>query len=77
MKFNKDKYEVLHLGKKNQMHKHRMGENCLGSSTAEKVLRVVVDHNHNISQQCDAVAKKQTQFSVALTEAQQASHGRR
>ena len=58
MNFNGEKCKVLHLGRKNQMHHYRMGETCLGSSTCEKDLGVLVDHTLNMSQQCDLVAKK-------------------
>ncbi|XP_065442239.1 dynein axonemal assembly factor 11 isoform X1 [Chrysemys picta bellii] len=58
MKFNKDKFKVLHLGRKNQFHTYRMGRDCLGRSTAERDLGVIVDHKLNMSQQHDAVAKK-------------------
>ena len=49
---------VLHLGRKNQMHHYRMGKTCLGSSMCEKDLGVLVGHMLNMSQQCDLVAKK-------------------
>ncbi|CAM4409115.1 unnamed protein product [Caretta caretta] len=58
MKLIKDKCKVLHLWKKNQIHKDRMGDNWLVSSTAEKDLVVVVDPSLNMGQQCDVVAKK-------------------
>ena len=48
MNFNRDKCKVLHLGRKNQMHKY----------TCEKDLGVLVDHKLNMSQQCNAAAKK-------------------
>uniref|UniRef100_A0A8C3I6M2 Reverse transcriptase domain-containing protein n=1 Tax=Chrysemys picta bellii TaxID=8478 RepID=A0A8C3I6M2_CHRPI len=58
MKFNKDKCKVLHLGRNNQFHTYRMGRDCLGRRMAERDLGVIVDHKLNMSQQCDAVAKK-------------------
>uniref|UniRef100_K7F118 Reverse transcriptase domain-containing protein n=1 Tax=Pelodiscus sinensis TaxID=13735 RepID=K7F118_PELSI len=58
MKFNKDKCKVLHLGRNNQFHTYRMGSDCLGRSTAERDLGVIVDHKLHMSQQCDVVAKK-------------------
>uniref|UniRef100_K7F0X6 Reverse transcriptase domain-containing protein n=1 Tax=Pelodiscus sinensis TaxID=13735 RepID=K7F0X6_PELSI len=58
MKFNKDKCKVLHLGRNNQFHKYRMGSDCLGRSMAERDLGVTVNHKLNMSEQCDAVAKK-------------------
>uniref|UniRef100_K7EZH6 Reverse transcriptase domain-containing protein n=1 Tax=Pelodiscus sinensis TaxID=13735 RepID=K7EZH6_PELSI len=58
MKFIEDKCKVLHLGRNNQFHTYRMGSDCLGRSTEERDLGVIVDHMLNMSQQRNAVSKK-------------------
>uniref|UniRef100_A0A803TJS6 Reverse transcriptase domain-containing protein n=1 Tax=Anolis carolinensis TaxID=28377 RepID=A0A803TJS6_ANOCA len=58
MKFNRDKCKILHFGRKNGMQRYRMGDAWLNNHTCEKDLAVLVDNKLNMSQQCDAAAKK-------------------
>uniref|UniRef100_A0A803T918 Reverse transcriptase domain-containing protein n=1 Tax=Anolis carolinensis TaxID=28377 RepID=A0A803T918_ANOCA len=58
MKFNRDKCKILHFGRKNGYQRYRMGDAWLDSSVCEKDLGVLVDNKLNMSQQCDAAAKK-------------------
>ena len=51
MKFNRDKCQVLHLGKRKQMHSYKIGDTWLSKTTNEKDLGIVVDHKLNMSQQ--------------------------
>ena len=57
MELNRDKCQVLHLGKRNHMHSYKMGDTWLSNTTNEKDLGIVVDHELNMSQQCDVAAK--------------------
>ncbi|KAF7239045.1 RNA-directed DNA polymerase from mobile element jockey [Varanus komodoensis] len=55
MKFDKDNCHVLHIGKRNQWHRYKMGNMWHNRSEQEKDL---VDNRLNMSQQCDTAAKR-------------------
>lgn len=63
IKFNRDKCKVLSMGSKHKLYKYWIGETCLGSSTSEKHLGVLVDHKLNMSQQCGVAPHFRKNFS--------------
>ncbi|KAF7235973.1 hypothetical protein EYD10_17232 [Varanus komodoensis] len=58
MKFHRYKCQVLHLGKRNQIHRYKMGNTWRNYTASEKELGIVVDHKLSRSQQCDVAAKR-------------------
>lgn len=58
VKINEEKNRVLHLGRKNPMHRYMLGDTQLGSRLTEKDLGVLVATKLNISQQCALATKK-------------------
>jgi len=58
MRFNKAKFQVLHLGHNSPMQCSRLGEDWLESCPEEKDLGVLVNSQLNMSWQCVHVVKK-------------------
>ncbi|KAK4830472.1 hypothetical protein QYF61_011196 [Mycteria americana] len=73
MKFSKDKYKVLHLGKHNPGLQHRLGSTQLGSNSVERDVGVLVDNKLNMSEAC--CCGKQSQQDAGLH--QQGHHQQR
>ena len=58
MRFNRNRYRVLHLGRNNHMHQCRLWADQLERSSVEKDLGVLVDNRLAVNHQCAFVARK-------------------
>jgi len=58
MRFNMAKCQVMPLGLNSPMQRYRLGEEWLESCMEERHLRVLVNSQLNMSQQCTQVAKQ-------------------
>lgn len=48
-KVNKGRSLMIHLGRKNQINKHEVVNNWVGSTTSEKDLHIIAEHKLNAS----------------------------
>jgi len=66
MRFNKAKFQVLHLGHNNPMQHYRLGEEWLESCPVEKDLGMLVDSRLNTSKQWDQLARNANSILVCI-----------
>ena len=62
MRFDKNKYRVLHLGRNNHKYQYRLGHELLEQNSVEKDLAVLVHDWLAMGRQCALVAKKASEI---------------
>lgn len=65
-KFSKGKCQVLHLGQNNSIYQHKLEGQLAESSSADQDLKVTMDSQMTINQQCTFITERATTSWVTL-----------